>query len=332
MKISILTAVYNTAAYLPQCIESVLAQTHTDWQMVCVDDGSTDNSLDVLNRYAARDSRILVLDKEENQGQAKARNEAYSHTDGGIVMMLDSDDWLAQDALEKIAAVFAADTEVDSVLLRVMLYHSDSDVRVFENEVSHTISGHEAFHLSLGWRIHGVYASRRAIYERCLYDDSLHSFSDDNTTRFHYLDSRKVAFSDATYYYRQRHGSVTHKADLSRFILLKSLLNLKADIDADPRVTAADISELNLFIWHNIQGAYMHYYACRHRFPRAERREAWETLRQCHKKASTVGVPLKEHLRFGYSPIKWCPALYRLQMCVFTHIRHFVGLDKHRYD
>lgn len=332
MKISILTAVYNTADYLPQCIESVLAQTHADWQMVCVDDGSTDNSLDVLNRYATRDSRIVVLHKDENQGQAKARNEAYLHTDGDIVMMLDSDDWLATDALEKITAAFAADAEVDSVLLRVMLYHSATDVRVFENEVSHTISGHEAFHLSLGWRIHGVYASRRTIYDRCLYDDSLHSFSDDNTTRFHYLDSRKVAFSDAAYYYRQRHDSVTHKSDLSRFILLKSLLNLKADIDADPRVTAADISELNLFIWHNIQGAYMHYYACRSRFPKDERREAWETLRQCHKRASAVGVPLKEHLRFGYSPIKWCPALYRLQMCVFTYTRRLVGLDKHRYD
>ncbi len=331
MKISILIAVYNTTGYLPQCIESVLAQTHADWQMVCVDDGSTDNSLEVLNRYAARDSRIIVI-HTENQGQAKARNEAYRHTDGDIVMMLDSDDWLASDALEKIAGAFAADEEVDSVLLDVMLYHSDTDVRRFKNEVSHAVSGHEAFHLSLSWRIHGVYASRRAIYECRPYDDSLRSFSDDNTTRFHYLDSRKVAFSDAVYYYRQRHDSVTHKSDLSRFVLLQSLLNLKNDLDGDSRVTDADIRELNLFIWHNIQGFSMHYYACRRYFSKADRRAAWSILRQCHKKASTVGVPLKEHLRFGYSPIKWCPALYRLQMRMFTHIRRLVGLDKHRYD
>ncbi len=332
MKISILTAVYNTAGYLPQCIESVLAQTHADWQMVCVDDGSTDGSLEILERYAAKDSRIKVLHKAHNEGQAKARNEAYLHTDGDIVMMLDSDDWLAPDALEKIADAFNADAEVDSVLLKVLLWHSDADVQQFRNEVSHTISGHEAFHLSLSWRIHGVYASRRIVYEHNPYDDSLHSFSDDNTTRFHYLDSRKVAFSDAAYFYRQRHGSVTHKAGLTRFLLLQSLLNMKEDLSVDSRVTQDDIAELNRYIWHNIQGAYMYYYACRRRFSVADRREASRTLRRYHKEASTFGISLSEHLRFGYSPIKWCPVLYRLQMCAFTHIRRLVGLDKHRYD
>lgn len=116
MKVSILTAVYNTATYLPQCIESVLAQTHRDWQLICIDDCSTDGSLDIINRYAATDSRITVVRNAENQGQAKARNAGLLHADGEIVTMLDSDDWIAPDALEKIVVAFEGSRDIDCVL------------------------------------------------------------------------------------------------------------------------------------------------------------------------------------------------------------------------
>ena len=156
MKVSILTAVYNTATYLPQCIESVLAQTHRDWQLICIDDCSTDGSLDIINRYAASDSRITVVRNAENQGQAKARNAGLLHADGEIVTMLDSDDWIAPDALEKIVAAFEGDRDIDCVLFDLQLYYSLDDVRPYHNAVSHTVTGYEAFRLSIAWQIHGV--------------------------------------------------------------------------------------------------------------------------------------------------------------------------------
>ena len=164
MKVSILTAVYNTASYLPQCIESVLAQTHRDWQLICIDDCSTDGSLDIINRYAATDSRITVVRNAENQGQAKARNAGLLHADGEIVTMLDSDDWIAPDALEKIVAAFEGNREIDCVLFDLQLYYSPDDVRPYHNAVSHTVTGYEAFRLSIAWQIHGVYAARRQVY------------------------------------------------------------------------------------------------------------------------------------------------------------------------
>lgn len=332
MKVSILTAVYNTAAYLPQCIESVLAQTHTDWQLICVDDGSTDGSIDVINRYAASDSRITVISSAENQGQAKARNIGFLQSDGEIVTMLDSDDWIAPDALEKIVAEFDGSPDTDSVLFDLQLYYSPSEIKPFHNAVSHTVTGYEAFRMSIAWQIHGVYAARRQVYDKHLYDDSCRSHSDDNTTRFHYLDSRKVAFSTARYYYRQHAASCTHVFGMQRFNLLVALENLRMELEADGRADTDALRELDKYRWHNVQGAYMLYYARRRHFTPTDRRKAKMLLKRQYMNVDTTALPLWEHFRFGYAPIKWCPALYRLQMNAFTHLRLLFGLDKKRYD
>ena len=76
----------------------------------------------------------------------------------------------------------------------------------------------------------------------------------------------------------------------------------------------------------------MLYYARRLQFPPSDRRKAKLLLRQMYGNVDTTALPLWEHFRFGYAPIKWCPALYRLQMNAFTHLRLLFGLDKKRYD
>ncbi|WP_278582648.1 glycosyltransferase family 2 protein, partial [Prevotella denticola] len=93
-KISVLVAVYNTAEYLPQCLDSLLNQTLKDVEVVCVDDASTDDSLDILHQYAARDTRLKVIALDENRGQAHARNIGLSCATGDYIGFVDSDDWL----------------------------------------------------------------------------------------------------------------------------------------------------------------------------------------------------------------------------------------------
>ena len=85
MKVSIITPVYNSSQYLAKCIESVFAQTYSDWEMLCVDDASTDNSLKILESYAANELRIRVFAIDQNHGQAYARNIALTHISGDIV-------------------------------------------------------------------------------------------------------------------------------------------------------------------------------------------------------------------------------------------------------
>ena len=91
--ISIIVPVYNAAPYLPQCLDSLVNQTYRDIEIICVNDGSTDNSLDILKAYAERDSRILVI-HQENQGLSDARNKGLKNARGEWVMFVDSDDWI----------------------------------------------------------------------------------------------------------------------------------------------------------------------------------------------------------------------------------------------
>ncbi len=101
--VSIIVPVYNTAEYLPACIDSLLEQTLTDVEIICVDDGSTDGSWEILQTYAKKDSRVRVF-RQKNAGPGRARNLALSHARGGHIMFCDSDDWYAPAMCEKMHA------------------------------------------------------------------------------------------------------------------------------------------------------------------------------------------------------------------------------------
>ncbi len=106
MKISIVTPAYNGSKYLPTTIESVLAQTFRDWEMVIVDDGSTDDSFGIAERYAASDPPIRTF-RKENGGVATARNYGYDRTDQGseYIVFLDQDDVWRPHTLERLLGV-----------------------------------------------------------------------------------------------------------------------------------------------------------------------------------------------------------------------------------
>jgi glycosyltransferase involved in cell wall biosynthesis len=105
MKISILIDNYNYAKFLPECIESVLNQTYQNFEIIIVDDGSNDNSKEIIKDYAKKDKRIKSIFKE-NGGQASAFNEGIKHCTGEIICFLDSDDKFKPQKLEKVAKVY----------------------------------------------------------------------------------------------------------------------------------------------------------------------------------------------------------------------------------
>lgn len=100
-KVSIIVPVYNVETYLPKCLESCINQTLYDIEIVCVNDGSTDSSLKILQQYAAIDDRIIVVDKP-NGGLSSARNAGLDVAGGEWIMFLDSDDYLAPGACERV--------------------------------------------------------------------------------------------------------------------------------------------------------------------------------------------------------------------------------------
>lgn len=98
-QISIVLPVYNMEHYLKATIDSILSQSYTDFELICIDDGSTDNSMTLLNEYASRDSRISVY-SQHNAGPGVTRNNGLNKATGKYVMMLDADDIYHSDMLE----------------------------------------------------------------------------------------------------------------------------------------------------------------------------------------------------------------------------------------
>ena len=86
-QVSVLVAVYNSAKYISRCMDSLLAQTLKDIQIICIDDCSTDESLEILNKYADTDPRIDVISLKENCGQAHARNEGLRRAGGKYITL-----------------------------------------------------------------------------------------------------------------------------------------------------------------------------------------------------------------------------------------------------
>ena len=101
MKVSIITPSYNSEKYISKTIESVLAQSYQNWEMIIVDDCSTDNSLEITEAYTKKDSRIKSIRLKRNSGPAQARNKAIKEASGKYIAFLDSDDIWFPDKLEK---------------------------------------------------------------------------------------------------------------------------------------------------------------------------------------------------------------------------------------
>ena len=101
--ISVIVPVYNTAPWLVRCLDSICAQTYRNLEILCVNDGSTDNSAEILAEYAAKDSRIKVF-TQENAGLSAARNTALEHATGEWVTGVDSDDYLEPGVYERAVA------------------------------------------------------------------------------------------------------------------------------------------------------------------------------------------------------------------------------------
>lgn len=224
--ISVLVAAYNAERTLPKCLDSLLGQSLSDIEVLCVDDASTDNTLNILYDYSQKDSRIKVFHSAINQGQAVARNKALSHATAPYVCMVDADDWLSGDALEAALDVFGRHPHTDCVMLHLIQYFENAKTKDEQLQeiclpkqllTGGCLTGKEAFRLSIdGWKLHGLYVTRTKLHRKYPFDTSTRLYSDDNTTHLHFLHSREVRACDGKYFYR-KHISLTSHFNILHF-------------------------------------------------------------------------------------------------------------------
>lgn len=101
-KISLIIPVYNTVNYLGRCLESAVSQTYANMEIVCVDDGSTDGSEKIVDEFASRDNRVIVI-HQVNKGESNARNTGLKVATGDYIGFMDCDDWIEPDMYEHLA-------------------------------------------------------------------------------------------------------------------------------------------------------------------------------------------------------------------------------------
>ena len=142
--VSILVPAYNAEKYISTCLDSCLEQTYQNWQVVCVNDGSDDNTQNIIKIYSEHDERITYIDLEANAGISNAIAVARNNCNGNIIALLDSDDWYEPNHLERCLEVMTY-TEADLMNVDMNYYDEES---IFLNKVSNW-NAHPDWHFKL---------------------------------------------------------------------------------------------------------------------------------------------------------------------------------------
>lgn len=209
--ISLIIPVYNVEKYLARCLDSVINQTFKDLEIICIDDGSTDNSSDILQNYALKDERIVVI-RQANAGLSAVRNVGISRAKGEYICFIDSDDWIDFDFCEKLynsAEKHSADIAVAGII-RVNGRRKKYFLRFEKETVSRNLQ--EKFELcdvperSYVWnklyRLDKLRESRLKFLEGRVFEDIIF------TPQVLYSLDRLVTVPGTFYYYRKNPNSI----------------------------------------------------------------------------------------------------------------------------
>lgn len=237
--ISIIIPVYNVEKYLRECLDSIIQQGFQEYEIICVNDASPDNSEKILLEYAAQYAQIKVLNHSENRGLSAARNTGLMSAGGKYVLFVDSDDMIAQGMLQDLYYT-AEQQHTDMVGFDIVFLCEDRDYRnkflnrIKSQRIDGVYSGKELFcklafeghmkNAACQWFIKREFLKEYHIkfYEGILHEDELFSF-------LCFMNAQRVMYIEKDYYvYRQRNGSIMATKDYRRaeslFVILIQIL------------------------------------------------------------------------------------------------------------
>jgi glycosyltransferase involved in cell wall biosynthesis len=235
--ISVFMPVYNGEKYLRKSIESVLNQTFRNFQLVIVDDSSTDNSYFLAKEYSEKDDRIEVFQKPNGGNVPKSWNFAMPYLKGEFISYMSQDDWMSEDNLELNYKRYL-ETGADIVVPDLIFYSEKGNKTLcgINGDRNQIITGKEAFLLSLYWKIHGFTLCKAEIMKSEPFDETAFN-SDEYVTRKNYLLSDKVAFSKGIFYYYQDNNNAITKVNslyqIERLLTDEKLIKLMDDYNVE---------------------------------------------------------------------------------------------------
>lgn len=235
MKVSVVLPVYNVASYLPKCLESLQNQSLEDIEIICVNDGSQDNSLEVLQKYAAADSRIKVID-QPNAGPGVARNNGIKAARGEYVGFVDPDDWADKDMFAKMYQT-AVENNADIVECGVMTHNEKTGKTKTKQGFASVISG-KAFNAEEypEYVFEGITSGWNKLCRRTFLIENEIYFSDGRAAEDHYFTiaarlkaKTAVSLPEPYYNYLVRASSLTQslsKANLKVPLFLAEIADM----------------------------------------------------------------------------------------------------------
>jgi glycosyltransferase involved in cell wall biosynthesis len=222
-KISVVIPVYNGERYLVKTLDCLLRQTFRDFEAICINDCSTDNSESVLRRYAQTDPRVRLLKTESNQGIVPKVLKYYAlpNLRGEYYAYSSQDDLFSDDWLEKMWCKAVA-TGADAVIPDLVFYHvgdtsKNRTLAGVQGDRSVVLSNRDAVILSLDWIIPGNALWKTSLVQRLGYED-FGMFADEYSMRVFFYHCNRVVFSGGTFYYGQDNpDAITKKSSYKSF-------------------------------------------------------------------------------------------------------------------
>ncbi|WP_461215359.1 glycosyltransferase family 2 protein [Lacticaseibacillus sp. GG6-2] len=209
--------VYNVEHFLPRCLDSVLAQTHREIEVVVVNDGSSDQSLSICNQYAIKDQRVRVVDKP-NGGLSDARNAGIAHATGDYLAFVDGDDYLSPDFIAKLLVPFQRPETQVSVCAFYLTTQAWQDYEICHVKPDRLISGRDLIAEMLRREDGGHYVIacnklyRQDVFATVRYDVGRHYEDDFISARLFYDLDAITVIDEPLYHYVQRDGSIMQSA------------------------------------------------------------------------------------------------------------------------
>lgn len=216
-KVSIIVPCYNVELYVEQCLESLVNQTFKDIEIICVDDCGTDNTMEVVQRFAVRDKRIKIVKNSENSGLSASRNNGIKHSSAEYIMCCDSDDFYAPDMCAKMYNAITAENADIGICSTNVIYEADQHMKKSDDGYfTITKNGTEKFNSSdfskypvCAWN--KIYR-RDIIFEHDVWFPCGLKYEDEFFFPAYCSFVNKVALvSDKLYQYRRRAGSIMNQ-------------------------------------------------------------------------------------------------------------------------
>ncbi len=214
--ISVIVPVYNVELYLRKCIDSILAQTYRDLEILVVDDGSTDGSGAICDEYAGKDDRIKVF-HTENRGLSAARNLGLDNTTGDWIGFIDSDDWIEPDMYEVLLRK-AEETRAD--IIECGCYADYTTTSYGHLAIQKTVSGIDAVEALIRGEIRTQVWNkiwRSNLFSEIRFPEG-HSFEDVATTYKLVRNATVTGAAENSYHWKQRKSSISQSHDQQNLI------------------------------------------------------------------------------------------------------------------